>query len=54
MGAAMLAAVGAELLPDLSAAAARWVQVGHAIRPDSARHEHYHRRLTTMPSCFTP
>jgi ribulose kinase len=41
LGAAMIAAVGAGIHPDLRAAAKAMVHVERTIEPDAARHEEY-------------
>jgi FGGY-family pentulose kinase len=41
LGSAMLAAVGARIYPDISAAAEKMVHTAHTIEPDLERHEEY-------------
>lgn len=50
MGAAMLAGIGAGILADAPAAAARWVRLGRRFEPDPASADHYDKRLRRYES----
>lgn len=45
LGAALLAGYGVGLFGDLNAAARRWIDTGHAVRPQKNLAAHYRRRL---------